>query len=260
MEDMINMADIQKIMDESGPVVNTVLIQPPTAEGQKESIEQIELDMTPSKNKIVELMGGSVTILGQYNDIETVVLKLRNPGEEATENPHKLQPPLHSQTVFGPMLLVRMDESANPQNFAKVRSVCLRDMKRRNESGCMIGHLISYSIMLQEEYMEFLKKDIEPFEISEQPVGGANEEEEYEEEEDEEVDDEEGEGEGDEDDDSDGEDDENEMVHMMIMNAVMEKFKGQYGRDPTEKEVGSTALKAPFRLSNFKVMDFHVCS
>ena len=118
--ELLNMEDIQKIMDESGPRVQTVMIQP--QENQTDAtISQMELDMTPSENKIVDAMGGSVTILGQYNDIDTVVLKLRNPGEKALKNPHKLQPPLHNQEIYGPLLMVRMDADANPQDFTKVR-------------------------------------------------------------------------------------------------------------------------------------------
>eukprot|EP01138_Halocafeteria_seosinensis_P005448 gb/GECG01005569.1/.p1 GENE.gb/GECG01005569.1/~~gb/GECG01005569.1/.p1 ORF type:complete len:306 (+),score=98.45 gb/GECG01005569.1/:1-918(+) len=220
--EMLNMEDIQKIMDESGPRVQTVIIQP--QEGQKEStISQLELDMTPSENKIVEAMGGSVTILGQYNDIDTVVLKLRNPGENAVKNPHKLQPPLHNQVVYGPLLMVRMDADANPQDFTK------------------------------QEYLEYLKKDIEPFEISDQPVGPSGEplqenqedeeEDEYDEDDDddeeEEEDDDEEEGDDDEEEDDDDEEDANdeEMIHMVILNKVMEQFKEQHGREPSEDEL-----------------------
>ena len=94
---------------------------------------------------------------------------------------------------------------------------------------------------MQEEYLEYLKKDIEPFEVSDQPVGPSGEtlqengedeeEEEYEEEEDDDEDD---------DDDEEGEDDEadeDEMIHMVVLNKVMEQFKEQYGREPSEDEV-----------------------
>lgn len=69
--------------------------------------------------QMVEILGGSASILGQWPQIDVVVLRLRSPGDAAS-NSHKLQPPMHDEgEQKGTLVCVRMDEESNPQNFTK---------------------------------------------------------------------------------------------------------------------------------------------
>lgn len=81
-------------------------------------LKEVELDMSPKLNSVAEVLGGLVTIVGQY-DNGAVVLKLRNPTSSHEENPIILPAPFHKENICGPILMVRMDEKSNPQPFTK---------------------------------------------------------------------------------------------------------------------------------------------
>jgi hypothetical protein len=68
-------------------------------------------------SQIALTLGGTVTIMGAWSTLDVVLLRLREPGDDLPTNTHKLQPPLHKAVVVGPILCVRMDEDAKPQNF-----------------------------------------------------------------------------------------------------------------------------------------------
>eukprot|EP01083_Nonionella_stella_P059904 156710_1 len=105
--------NLAKIMKEEGPIVQGVLLK------HNGDIEEMALDMTPRKNLVAKILGGTVSFVGQFPTLEVVVMKLREPGADVATNMHKLQPPLHKATVKGDMLLVRMNESAIPVDFTK---------------------------------------------------------------------------------------------------------------------------------------------
>ena len=75
--------------------------------------------MTPKEETPKKLIGGRVTFLGQWTDLQVVVMVADKPAEGAKENPHKLPFPFDSADVKGKILLVRMDESATPTNFTQ---------------------------------------------------------------------------------------------------------------------------------------------
>ena len=77
-------------------------------------IEQIELDIDPSKNEIFLRLGGPATFIGQWPDIDVVIIK-STCGELFNNN--KLPPPFNCEEVYGPVLLVRMDENSDPRDF-----------------------------------------------------------------------------------------------------------------------------------------------
>ena len=94
-------------------------------------IDEIEVDTTPKKAMVSQILGGPFTFLGQYED-EGIMVMVRRPtsdkgsfevsddeSEEEEEiaaeaeeappiNPHKLQPPLHNKVVRGDILLMRV--------------------------------------------------------------------------------------------------------------------------------------------------------
>src|SRR5210317_389151 len=77
-------------------------------------IEEIDLDITPSKNEIFKLLHGRQTFIGQWPEIDVVIMK----AESATIlNENTLPPPFDIEEVYGKILLVRMDEESEPQDF-----------------------------------------------------------------------------------------------------------------------------------------------
>lgn len=78
------------------------------------NLEEIELDITPEKNQIYNLLGGKATFIGQWPDFDVVIIKGVS-GIEPNEN--RLPPPFDEECVLGPILLVRMDEHSEPQDF-----------------------------------------------------------------------------------------------------------------------------------------------
>ena len=81
----------------------------------KNAIEQIELDIAPAKNEIFKLLGGRQTFIGQWPEIDVVIMKAED--AVSTTNENVLPPPFNHQEVCGKILLVRMDEDSEPQDF-----------------------------------------------------------------------------------------------------------------------------------------------
>ena len=80
----------------------------------KGNIEEIELDISPAKNEIFKLLEGRQTFIGQWPDIDVVIMK---PEDGKVKNENALPHPFDVEDVFGKILLVRMDESSEPQDF-----------------------------------------------------------------------------------------------------------------------------------------------
>lgn len=89
-------------------------------------IQEINLDITPEKNEIYNLLGGRATFIGQWPDFDVVILKCVT---GFTRNENILPPPFHDEEIVGPVLLVRMDENSEPQNFTH------RDYRKLRRAG-----------------------------------------------------------------------------------------------------------------------------
>jgi len=92
----------------------------------KDKYEEIDLDIEPSKNEIFKLLGGRATFIGQWPEIDVVIMK---PEQGLMENVNILPFPFHGEEVRGKILLVRMDENSEPQDFtlAEYLSIGVRD-------------------------------------------------------------------------------------------------------------------------------------
>ncbi|EJK58787.1 hypothetical protein THAOC_21062, partial [Thalassiosira oceanica] len=83
-------------------------------------IEEVEIDTTPKRSMVAEVLGGPFTFLGQYED-EGIMVMIRRPDWEDDEgnfdgdlppvNGHPLQPPLDRVEVRGDVLLMRVAET-----------------------------------------------------------------------------------------------------------------------------------------------------
>jgi len=108
-------------------------------------ISEIQVDTTPRKSMVSQILGGPFTFLGQYEEEGIVVMVRRDSvspvfvddnddddNDDSTNekvnqqglylNPHELQPPLHQCKVYGDILLMRVaaneDESDDDDNDA----------------------------------------------------------------------------------------------------------------------------------------------
>jgi thiol:disulfide interchange protein len=63
------------------------------------------------------LLGGSASFVGQLLDIQVVVMMLATQPKSLAQSRHALPSPLHRERVRGPMVCIRMDDNAEPQDF-----------------------------------------------------------------------------------------------------------------------------------------------
>ena len=101
---------LRQLFAMKGPIINAVHV---LADG---TLKDIEMDMSPKLNTPGKVLGGSLSIVGQYEN-GVVILKLREPASSAKANPAKLPRPFSAEQPKGALLLVKMDENAEPQSF-----------------------------------------------------------------------------------------------------------------------------------------------
>ena len=83
----------------------------------KGCVEEIELDISPSKNEIFHILGGPGTFIGQWPRMDVVIMKRGASRTSVAKNQNILRPPFHDETVMGPILMIRMDKNADHQDF-----------------------------------------------------------------------------------------------------------------------------------------------
>ena len=79
-----------------------------------DQIQEVELDLAPHVNEAHILLGRHPTFIGQWPEIDVVIMKSEI-GEVPNEN--DLPEPFSNEDVLGPILLIKMDEQSEPQNF-----------------------------------------------------------------------------------------------------------------------------------------------
>ena len=86
---------------------------------KRNDIHEIHVDISPYKNEIFKILKGKASFLGQWPDEQVVIIKTE-PEEALTElklNTNRLPRPFTNMIVYGRILLLRMDDNADPQNF-----------------------------------------------------------------------------------------------------------------------------------------------
>lgn len=78
------------------------------------NIEEIE---TPLGSDLFYILKGPGTFVGQYEDLDVVVMKCRESFADISHNQNVLPPPLDKEVVEGPILLVRMNHQSEPEDF-----------------------------------------------------------------------------------------------------------------------------------------------
>jgi hypothetical protein len=77
-------------------------------------ISEIELDIDPRKNEIFHILSGSPTFIGQWPDLDVVIMKAQY---AKNINNNTLPSPFDTEKVLGSILLVRMDKNSDPRDF-----------------------------------------------------------------------------------------------------------------------------------------------
>jgi hypothetical protein len=84
---------------------------------EKNNIREIDLDISPEKNEIYKILKGKATFLGQWPEKSVVIVTCESSMFELKMNLNRLPRPFTNMSVFGRILLIRMDENSEPQNF-----------------------------------------------------------------------------------------------------------------------------------------------
>jgi hypothetical protein len=197
--------DIKKIMTSDSPEVKCVLLR------MNGTTEEISLDMSPRLKMTQATLGGEITFLGQWEAIEAILVirKDQKASKHMILNKHKLQPPFHNAEVFGDILLMRSDANGDPKDLTV------------------------------KKYEAFTKLEIPEWEPEEADSEDEDEELEEDSDDDAESGDDSEDGEDDDDEDED-EEAQREAVMAFLAPKIVERFKSEHGREPTDDEL--TAL------------------
>jgi hypothetical protein len=86
---------------------------------RRNDIHEINIDISPSKNEIFKILKGKASFLGQWPDEQVVIVKCEPEDaiQELNLNQNRLPRPFTNMIVFGRIILIRMDDDAEPQNF-----------------------------------------------------------------------------------------------------------------------------------------------
>ncbi len=86
---------------------------------KRNDIHEINIDISPCKNEIFKILGGKASFLGQWPDEQVVIVKCepKDSTFELNLNQNRLPRPFTNMIVHGRILLLRMDDNAEPQDF-----------------------------------------------------------------------------------------------------------------------------------------------
>jgi hypothetical protein len=91
-------------------MVNCVLIS-------EEEGHITDVDICIKGKDLFRILKGTATFIGQLPETDIVIMKCDVSYYELTENRNILPEPFHKEKVLGPILLIRMDENAEPKDF-----------------------------------------------------------------------------------------------------------------------------------------------
>ena len=86
---------------------------------KRNDIHEIHVDISPYKNEIFKILKGKASFLGQWPDEQVVIVKCepKDSTFELNLNQNRLPRPFTNMIVHGRILLLRMDDNAEPQDF-----------------------------------------------------------------------------------------------------------------------------------------------
>ena len=81
------------------------------------NICEITIDISPKRNEIYKLLKGVPTFIGQFPNTNVVIMKCGNSPFDLMRNRNILPHPFNTEKVNGPILLLRMNDLAEPLDF-----------------------------------------------------------------------------------------------------------------------------------------------
>jgi hypothetical protein len=75
---------------------------------------ELDINLDPKRNELYKFLDGTVTFIGQLVGTDVVIVKAT---QAVVPNTHHLPPPFETEEVYGPIVLIRMDQSAEPQDY-----------------------------------------------------------------------------------------------------------------------------------------------
>ena len=84
---------------------------------KRNDIHEIDVDISPEKNEIYRILRGKATFLGQWPEKSVVILTCESSPFDLKMNVNRLPRPFTNMSVFGRIILIRMDEDSEPQDF-----------------------------------------------------------------------------------------------------------------------------------------------
>lgn len=111
---------------------------------------EISLDFDPKKHELYDFFKSSVTFIGQLVDTDIVIVKSVC-GE--IRNQSILPHPFHTEEVHGPIVLIRMDQNAEPQDlslaeytqYRRERLEHIASIEQNELLECQDNHSLLYS-------------------------------------------------------------------------------------------------------------------
>jgi len=93
-------------------MVNCVLISE-----EENHITDVQVSISSRSNDLFKVLKGTATFIGQWPELEVVIMKCRESQFQLLKNNNKLPPPFQDEEVVGPILLIKMDSDAEPRDF-----------------------------------------------------------------------------------------------------------------------------------------------
>lgn len=84
-------------------------------EEQQGRIREVDIDVDSTDT--FQLLKGPGTFIGQWPEIFVVIMKCRESPLELMPNENILPPPFENEETRGAVILIRMDEDAEPRDF-----------------------------------------------------------------------------------------------------------------------------------------------
>ena len=100
------------MLNQNFPPVKAVLIGT-----SRDDFVEISLDISFKTSQITQYLGGPGTFIGQWVDHNIVIMKCRECLFEPHINKNQLAKPFKGETTLGPILLIRMNDDAEPRDL-----------------------------------------------------------------------------------------------------------------------------------------------
>ena len=84
---------------------------------KRNKIDEINIDISPEKCEIFKILRGKASFVGQWPEKDVVILKCDDSIFDLEVNENRLPRPFTNMIILGKILLVRMDEYSEPQDF-----------------------------------------------------------------------------------------------------------------------------------------------